>query len=348
MIFVRGARQLVTLRGPAPPRRGMQLQDLGVIPDGALLIDGEQIREVGTTRRIENLAATRSASVIDATGKVVVPGFVDSHTGRIQTSLPQLAPAGSPLGVSAPGPPPLPSTLRAGSPKALRQRLRDWAQCLAAHGTTTLEVRSGSGLPLASNIPALRAARSLDGEPLEVSAAFVAGLGRARGKSAPSAADVEQLTELLLPALRRRRLASVCGGQCGPAAFDVDQARLILERARELRLGLRVQRDRRARSGAVRLAVDSGAWSVEGLERISDEEIDLLGGSPTIAPLLPGVGYAEGGERYEPARRLVDRGAAIALAAATIQDAAALGCAARLGSFEPGKQADLAVLDVRD
>ena len=76
----------------------MQLADLGVIPDGALLIDGEQIREVGTTRRIENLAATRSASVIDATGKVILPGFVDSHASLIAASLPLFPSAAKPGG----------------------------------------------------------------------------------------------------------------------------------------------------------------------------------------------------------------------------------------------------------
>jgi imidazolonepropionase len=88
MILIRGARQLVTLRGPAPPRRGNQLSDLGIIPDGALLIDGDRIQQIGSTRRIDNLAAARSATTIDVTGKVVLPGFADSHTRLILASLP--------------------------------------------------------------------------------------------------------------------------------------------------------------------------------------------------------------------------------------------------------------------
>ena len=275
--------------------------------------------------------------------------------------------------------PPLPSALRSGAPKLVRSRAQAWARCFASHGTTTLEARSGFGLELQSEISALRAVRFLDGQPLEVTAGFVAR-GMARGKATFTAAEAEQVTDVLLPIIRRRRLASVCDVPCGPAEFDVDRARLILERARELGFGIRVHGDRYADSGAARLAVEVGAWSLEGLERISDAEIDLLGGSSTLATLLPGVGYAEGGDRYEPARRLVDRGAAVALAtgfgpqsptlsmpmvlslacrklklsceeaitAATIQGAAALGRAERLGSLEPGKQADLVMLDVRD
>jgi imidazolonepropionase len=379
MIFIRGARQLVTLRGPAPPRRGIELRDLGLIPDGALLIDGEKIREVGTTRRIENLAATRSANVVDATGKVVLPGFVDSHTRLIHASLSLGAPAAGPLGASADRPAPyLPSVLRAGS-GALRSRSRAWARWFGSHGTTTLEIRSGFGLDLRAEIPALRAARRLDGDPLEVSGAFLAGGSDPYGRPS-TAADVEQVINVLLPIIRRRRLAAVCDVECGPGAFPAELARQILAAAKALRFSLRVQGDRQAHFGIARLAVETGALSAEHLQRVTDAEIDLLSGSASIATLLPGVVYSEGGDRYAPARRLIDRGVAIALAtgfgpasptlsmpmvlslacremklsaeeaivAATLNAAAAIGRAERLGSLEPGKQADLAMFDVRD
>jgi imidazolonepropionase len=380
MIFIRGARQLVTLRGSVLPRRGMQLGELGVIADGALLIEGEQIREVGTTRRIENLAVTRAASVIDATGKVILPGFVDSHTRLIHASLP-LTPHDARVAGAFGGPEPsapLPSVMRAGSPKALHSRARAWAHRFAAHGTTTVEVRSGLGLDLHTEIAALRAARRLDGDPLDVNCAFLAG--DPAGKAVPAAPAVEQITEVLLPILRRRRLAAVCDVLCGLGGFGAEQAREILERARALGFGLRVQGDQRSHSGAARLAVETGALSAEHLLWTSDEEIDLLSATATIATLLPATVYAEGGDRHAPARRLIDRGAAVALAtgfgpssptlsmpmvlslacremklsaeeaitAATLNAAASLGRAGRLGSLEPGKQADLAVFDVRD
>jgi imidazolonepropionase len=388
MIFIRGARQLVTLRGPALARRGMQLRELGVIPDGALLIDGEEIREVGTTRRIENLAATRSANVIDATGKVILPGFVDSHTRLVLASLPLGPPDEGLLGASAASRPApyLPSMLRSGSPGALCNRCRGWARWFASHGTTTLEIRSGTleirsgfGLDLQSEIVALRAARRLDGDPLEVNCAFLAS-GPDPYRGPPAAADVGQVIDVLLPIIRRRRLAAVCAVECGPGAFSAEQARQILAAAQALPFSLRVQGDRQTHCGVARLAVEMGALSAEHLQRITDAEIDVLGSAATIATLLPGVVYAEGGDRHAPARRLIDRGAAISLAtgfgpasptlsmpmvlslacremklsaeeaivAATLNAAAAMGRAERLGSLEPGKQADLAMFDVRD
>ncbi|MEX2303386.1 MAG: amidohydrolase family protein [Bryobacterales bacterium] len=380
MILIRGARQLVTLRGPAPPRRGNQLSDVGIIPDGALLIDGERIQQIGSTRRIENLAAARSATTIDVTGKVVLPGFADSHTRLILASLPSdpMAAPGPVLPGGAPAPP-LPSARRPGSPKALRNRAAIWAQLFAAHGTTALEVRSGLRLDLAAETKALRAARALDGNPLDVSCAFLAG-GATPDEPARSEADVEQVVDVLLPVIGRRRLAAFCDVECGPEAFDATQTRRILDAARALGFGLRVQGDLSDSFGIARLAVETGAASAEHLQRVTGREIDLLAASATIATLLPAWLMGRGAGGYAPARQLVDRGAAIALAtgfgpasptlsmpmvlslacremelspeesitAATINGAASMGLAERLGSLEPGKQADLAVFDVRD
>jgi imidazolonepropionase len=143
---------------------------------------------------------------------------------------------------------------------------------------------------------------------------------------------------------------------------------------------LRVQGDLSESFGIARLAVETGAASAEHLQRVTGREIDLLAASSTIATLLPAWVTAQGANRYAPARQLVDRGAAIALAtgfgpagptlsmpmvlslacremelspeesitAATINGAASMGLAERLGSLEPGKQADLAVFDARD
>jgi imidazolonepropionase len=377
MIFIRGARQLVTLRGPEPPRRGVQLSDLGIITDGALLIDGERIHQVGTTRRIENLAAARSARAIDATGKVILPGFADSHTRLILASLPQnLAPA---AGGSAPPASPASPLLRPGAMKGLRNRAGSWARQLAAHGTTTVEVRTGVRLDLPSEAKALKAARALDGDPLDVNCSFLAA-GVGPDEPLRSDADVEQVAEVLLPSIRRRRLTSFCDVECGPEAFDATQALSILDAARSLRFHLRVQGDEHQHFGVARLAVETGAVSAEHLQRVSTEEIDLLARSETIATLLPALAAAHGADGYAPARRFVDRGAAVALAtgfgpasptlsmpmvlslacremaltpeeaitAATLNGAASMGLADRLGSLEPGKQADLAVFDVPD
>ncbi len=382
MIFIRGARQLLTLRGPSP-RRGMQLCDLGLIPDGSVLIDGEKIHEDGSTRRIENLAAARSALMIDATGKDVLPGFVDSHTRPLFTS-----PTARQLEARAESRDPAPyeglrspaRLLQTISPKGLRLRARRWARHFAAHGTTTIETRSGWGMGLQEEIKSLRLARSLHEHPLDVVAAFLAA-GPASTAYADQEKAVEHLIGVLLPLLRRRRLASICGVACDPDAFDLPHSRRILEAAHRLGFRLKVESDRSGYSGGTRLAVELNAVSIDHLQFMEPDEIDLLARSSTLATLMPALVYYRGGKHFAPARRLLDRGAAVALAtgfgpdscptlsmptalflartlmrmlpeetisAATINGAASLDRAHLLGSLEPGKQADLSIFDVAD
>jgi imidazolonepropionase len=382
MIFVRGARQLLTLRGPAP-RRGMQLCDLGMIPDGSVLIDGEKIHQVGSTRRIENLAAARSAKVIDAKGKVVLPGFVDSHTRPLFPASPLRELETRALEGSAGRPWPDAKTpaafLQTMSTKVLRLRTRRWAGHLAAHGTTTIDTRSGWALSLQSEFKSLRLNRLIDQDLLDVVSTCLAAKPAAGHVHAGDA--VERVTEVLLPFVSRRKLAVFCDVECDPTAFSVEQCRQILERARQLGLRLKLQSDRTAHSGGVGLAVAMKAASVDHLQFIDQDDIDLLAASDTVATLLPGLVYYRGGKRFAPARKLLDRGAAVALAtgfgpgycpalsmplvlflactcmqmlpeetisAATINGAASMQLTHLVGSLEPGKQADLAMYDVAD
>ena len=383
MIFIRGARQLLTLQG-APIRRGYQLSELSIIPDGGVLIDGETIREVGTTRRLENLRIARDANLIDATGKVVLPGFVDSHTRLVFATPPfqRVDPgqaATSRGGPQRPAPPP-PGARPKMSAKALRMQAKRWAERFGVHGATALEVRSGFGLEPGSELKGLQVARSLHDEPLEVAATFSAGLPE--GESVLENPDLaaEQIVEVILPNLARRRLARCLDVDCDPDVFGLDWSRRILRAAKQAGWQVRVQADRKRSNGGVKLALEMDALSADHLVFTSDDELDWLAASSTVANLLPAVSYQQG-TRFALARQLVDRGAAVALssgfgpgggstvsmptvlslacsqmgmrpaeaiAAATTNGAAAMGLSHRLGSLEPGKQADLAIFDVPD
>ena len=386
MIFIRGARQLVTLRGPSP-RRGLQLSDLAIIPDGSLLIRDDKIVEVGPTRRIENLAAARSAEVIDATGKVVTPGFVDCHTRLV--FVPSRArdrktrSAGAPGGRAEPYERPrrVRPSLRTASPKGLKLQARRWAELFAAHGTTTIEARSAHGLGVSSELKGLQVARAIDGHPLDVIPTFLVAEPEAAELIENPAAAVEQVTDVLLPLIRRRRLADCCAVDCDPDTFDVDQAKEILQAAARLGFRLKAQVERTKKLGGTRLALEMNATGVDHLNCVSPADIDRLAKSSTVATLLPGVVYYRGSDRYAPARRLIDRGAALSLAsgfspdespslsmpmvlslactqmgmrpeeaisAATVNGAAALDRARLVGSLEPGKQADLAIFGIGD
>ena len=382
MIFIRGARQLLTLQGP-PIRRGHQLRDLNIIPDGSVLIEDETIREVGTTRRLENLRVARDAEVIEAAGKVVLPSFVDFHAQIVFASTQLERPATARTVGSQSGPPahrPGVRPLRTLSPKALQMRARRWVERFAAHGTTTLEVRCGQGPDLGSEQKALQIARSLHDAPLELATTFAAGTPEdGRLLEHPEVA-VEQIGEAILPNLVLRRLAQCCDVDCDPKVFGTAGSRRILRAAKGCGLQVRVGADRRQSDHGVRLALETGALSADHLLFTNEDAIDRLAGSSTLAGLLPGVSYHHR-IRYAPARQLIDRGAAVALAtgfspsgsptvsmpmvlslacsqmglhpaeavsAATVNGAAAMGLSQRLGSLEPGKQADIAIFDVPD
>ena len=385
MTFVRGARQLLTLRGRWP-RRGIELSDLGIIPDGSLLIEGEKIDSVGSTRSIENRAAARSAKVIDVTGKVVLPGFVDSHTrvvfssGRLKEFRPR-ATGGPPDNEPTRNALRPPShSMRAASPKALQLGAERWIRLFAAHGTTTLEARSGHGLSLASELKALRVARRLDGNLLDVAGTFSAAWPESPDPGEDSAAIIEHIAGVVLPMIRRGTFARFCDVECGPEAFSLAETACILRAASELGFRLKVGANRTRHTKAIALAIECKAKSVEHLRFVDASDIDSLADSLTVATLLPGVAYREGGG-YAPARRLIERGAAVALAtgfgpdlgltlgmpaalslactemkltpaeaiaAVTINGAAAMDRAASIGSLEPGKQADLVVFDTGD
>jgi imidazolonepropionase len=292
-LLIRGARQLLTLRGPAP-RRGSQLSDLGIIQDGAVLVVGERIHSVGSTRRMENLKEARGAEEIDATGKVVMPGFVDTHTHflfpaprlhdferRISGATYQaIQQEGGGIAATV-------RALRTTAPRSLETMGHRWLRRFAACGTTTVEGKSGYGLNLAAESKSLRVMQRLDGRPVEVVRTFLgAHVPPPEFENDPDA-YVALVIEQMLPQVRRRRLAEFCDVFCDQGAFTVAQARRVLLAARSLGFGLKLHASQFARIGAARLGVELGAISVDHLEKLDGDDLEAVAQSETIATLLP-------------------------------------------------------------
>ena len=222
-----------------------------------MLIDGEKIHQVGSTRRIENLAAARSAKVIDAKGKVVLPGFVDSHTRPLFSASPlrELETraleglAGRPWSdAKTPA-----AFLQTMSTKVLRLRSRRWAGHLAAHGTTTIDTRSGWALSLQSEFKSLRLNRLVDQDLLDVVSTCFAAKPAAGHVHAGDA--VEYVTEVLLPFISRRKLAVFCDVECDPTRLQRRAVPPDPGAGSPVSLRLKLQSDRTAHSGGVGLAV---------------------------------------------------------------------------------------------
>ncbi len=362
-ILIRGARQLLTLRGPSGPRRGADLRNLAIIPDGAVLIVDGRIHDVGPSRRLENLAVARQAALIDASGHVVMPGFVDSYTHI----------ASGPTRIrDASATPNLVRSIQELSPRTLQAQALHAVEEALRHGTTTLESRSGFGVAEANEIKILRVHAALQKRSVPLISTF----------SADAPQDMEWLCSHLLPLIHRRKLAQFASIHCcDENGFNPDQARRYLLAAHQLKFGLQLSTGARSSTAPIALAVELGIASIGHLLNATPTDAARLAQSPTVATLLPGPVFHLGSTAYPPARMLIDAGVAVALgsgyhpetspsqsmqmmialacghmgmtpaeavAAATVNAAHALRMGSSIGSLESGKCADLLILDVPD
>ena len=384
--LITGCSELVTLRGTAP-RRGASLRDLGIIRNGAVWVKGGLIAAVGTKRRVEKLKGARRAEKLDLGGRVVLPGFVDSHTHLIfpacraeeyeqricGATYEEIARAGGGIRSTV-------NHLRRAPAKKLKARAEAHLNEFAAHGTTTLEAKSGYGLDWKSELKILEILNELHQEqPLDLAVTFLGAHvipPEYRGK--PDS-YVAILTKRWIPAVAMAGLAEFCDVFCDRGAFTVAQSRKILSAGRSCGLVPRIHAEQLAHTGAARLAIEMQAASADHLEKLEREDISALALSNVVCTMLPGCCFHLGLPHYGPARELIDAGAILglatdfnpgtsptlsmpmilslactqmrltpaeAIAAATINPAYSLRQHDRVGSLEVGKFADLAAFDV--
>lgn len=386
MLAVLHAAQLVTLAGPNRPRVGAELGELSIIRDGGLLIDGERIVAVGTSGEIEK-SLSRGAEILDASGKIVLPGFVDAHTHLVFAgnrlddfearargeSYEQIAKHGGGIQTTV-------KATRAASEDELfaRAKLRgDW---FLRNGTTTIEAKSGYGLTVEDELKILRVIRRIGREtPLETIPTFLGA------HTVPPEMDrgkyVEQVIGEMLPRVANEKLAQFCDVFCERNYFDVAGSRRLLEAAKKHGLRLRMHVDQLSNGGGAQLAAELNAATADHLEQTDSGGIAALGQAGVQPVLLPGSVYALGVRKYPDARAMIDAGLAVVLAtdfnpgssptvsmpmmlslavtqmkmspaeaitAATINAAASLGRAEKIGSLEAGKRANFAIYDCAD
>jgi imidazolonepropionase len=386
-----GCRQLLTLAGPVP-RRGRALRELGIIRDGALLVRDGAIRAAGPRRRVERLPEARRAEKLDVGGRVVLPGFVDSHTHLVFPA-PRLADyelrirgahaaSHRKMARKEGGILETVRQLRGATESELARKTRAHLAACAAYGTTTVEAKSGYGLDERNELKILRVHRALAREgPLELVSTFLGAHVLPPEFRRRPEAYVDFLARRIIPRVAGEGLAEFCDVFCDRGAFSVAQARKVLTAGRACGLESRLHAEQLARTGAARLAIELNAASADHLEQITPEDVRALAASNVVCTLLPGCNFHLGFSRPAPARALIDCGAIVALAtdfnpgtsptasmpmvlslaasvlgllpaeaiaAATINAAYSLRRHRRVGSLEPGKQADLAVFDVED
>jgi imidazolonepropionase len=389
-IFV-GAVECVTCAGPGRARRGPEMRDALVRANtGVAVDDNGRIAAVAPDNELR--ARFPRATEIDCARGVLTPGFVDSHThaifGRPRHAEQELRAAGvGYLEIAKQG-----GGIHS-SVRDLRERSEDdlvalaagRLRRLAAHGTTTIEVKSGYGLTLESELRTLRVIRRLAAElPVRLVPTFLGAHEiPLEYRTAPRtrAEYLALVIDEMLPAVAKDGFARFCDVFCEPGVYTVDESRRLLTAARAHGLAVKLHADELENGAAAELAAELGATSADHLAAISPAGIAALAQAGTVATLLPGTMLFLGRTKHAPARALLDAGCAVALAsdfnpgtsptvnfpliltlgvsqlrlsvaeafvAATVNGAAALGMAGEVGQIAEGFQADLALFAVDD
>ncbi len=380
--------QFITLAGPARPRMGAELRELGIIENAALLIEDGRIKAAGAYSEIKPLIPRR-ASEINANGACVTPGFVDAHThlvfaGNRAAEFEQRIAGATYQQIAAAGGGIL-STVRhtrAASEDELlaeSRRHRDW---MLRSGTTTMEAKSGYGLDRETELKMLRVIQRLNAEgPAQVVPTLLAAHCVPPEFCGRRSDYVRWIAEELIPEVAAAHLAENCDAFCDDCAFTVEETRTVLASARRNDLKLRVHAEQFKPGTGAALAAELGAVTADHLEAVNIETLAQLREAGVQPVLLPGSVFALGHTQYPPARAMVEQGLAIvvatdfnpgsspiasipfvlslaclqmkltpaeALTAATVNAAWSLGLGNRVGMLEPGKQADFLIHEFCD
>ncbi len=395
-LIIYNAGQLVTCASGGKPKRLGEMLDVGIIANGAVAVVDGTFVGIGTSTEI--LEAFSSDNMIDAGGRVVCPGFVDPHTHivfagdrlnefelRIKGAdyLEILAAGGGIISTV--------KHTREASFKSLVEQSWKRLDKMLACGTTTSEIKTGYGLDTETELKMLRVIEALDKtHAIDIVPTFLAAHTVPPEFKGNTDGYVDLICDEMQPlAWKWYEESHFIGGNrpffCDvfteKNAFDLEQSRRILDASRHIGFGIKAHVDQFTNLGGSRLGIESGAVSIDHLDAITDEEIIELAASDTIGIVIPTENFNAGKTQFANARKMIDRGCAIALStdynpgsapcpsqpmamaiacryqkllpsealnAATINAAFAIGLSEKVGSIEMGKQADLLVLDAAD
>ncbi len=315
------AAQLISLAGPSRPRVRDELAELAIISNGGMLIRDGVIIATGLSDEIEKKLPNET-EVIDATGGVVLPGFVDAHThlvfagNRVDefelrargASYEEIAAAGGGIRSTV-------RKTRAASESELREQALKHARWFLENGTTTVEAKSGYGLSLDDELKILRVMRELPNDtPLEFVPTFLGAHAVPEEFQTEPRAYVELVINEILPRVVEEKLAQFCDIFCERDYFDIETSREILTAAKARGLGLRMHVDQLTNSGGAILAAELSAATADHLEQTEADGIAALQRAQVQPVLLPASVYSLGKTRYPRAREMIGAGLAVVLA----------------------------------
>jgi imidazolonepropionase len=321
VLAIVNCRQLVTLAGPRRPRTGAELREIAIIPAGAMRIRNGRIAAVGPRSDIER-ATNQDTVIVDAGGRIVLPGFVDAHThpvfaGTRADEFERRAAGATYAEIAAEGGG-IRSTVRktrASTEAALLQSARRYTDWFLRAGTTTIEAKSGYGLSLEAEIKILRVIRMIHAEGrLRCVPTFLGAHeipDEYRGKTAEYA---QLVIHEMLPQIAESRLAEYCDVFCEPNVFPAPIAAEIVRSARALGLGVRMHADQFSVDHGSLVAAEAGAATADHLERTSPAALAALRDAGVKPVLVPASVYNLGSTHYPDARRMIELGLGVVLA----------------------------------
>ncbi len=313
--------QLVTLSGPARPRVGPELRELAIVEDGGMLVREGRIATVGRRSEIEKLI-NNDREVVDAGGRIVLPGFVDAHThpvfgGTRAHEFEERSQGATYQEIAARGGG-IQSTVNATRSATLDELVvsgKRYAEWFIRNGTTTVEAKSGYGLTLADELKILRAIRKLDEEtPLSYVPTFLGAHSIPAEYKSRRREYISLIIDEMLPRIAQAKLAEYCDVFCEANVFTLDESRQILSAARAQGLGLRIHADQLSLSVGAKLAAELGVATADHLEHTDAAGVSTLKSAGVQPVLLPGSVYALGSSQYPAAREMIDAGLALVLA----------------------------------
>ena len=322
-LLVVNCSQLLTLAGPARPRVGSELREIGAIAGGAMLVRDGKIVAAGSRAHVEPvIASPQDVKVVDAGGRLATPGFVDAHThlvfaGHRADEFEMRCSGATYQEIAAQGGG-IKSTVRktrAASEDELNTAAARRARMFLESGTTTVEAKSGYGLTVEDELKILRVIRHVGlTTGLRTIPTFL-GAHEVPEEFAGRADEYVQLVvDEMLPLVAHGKLAEFCDIFCEAKVFNLDQARRVFNAAKKHGLGLRMHADQFTAFGASELAAEMGAKTCDHLEQTSASSMEKLMLAGVQAVLLPGSVYAIGSQKYPAARAMIETGLAVVLA----------------------------------
>ena len=388
MLIIDNAREIITIAGDnRSPRKEEGLRDIGLVEDSSAIIEDGLILDVGPRRDVMSSVDTRNATVIDASGKVVMPGFVDPHThlifaGSRERELSWKIEGASYIDIAERGGGII-STVNAtrnATSDDLFKTAADRLTTMLRHGTTTVESKSGYGLRADDEIKILKVSKKLaEHHVADVTSTFLGAHAVPPEFADDADGYVQHVIEDMLPIVADDELAEFCDVFCESGFFDIEQSRSILNEGKVYGLEPKIHADELTDIGGAGLAAEIGAISADHLERSSERGLREMAEENVIGILLPGTSFTTD-IGYANARRMIELGVPVALAtdfnpncwtksmqfiislacyrlkmlpseaivASTINAAHAIGRAHDIGSIEPGKRGDVIILDIEN